>query len=511
MENEESQVWQDEEYGDMMALSTADQVGIAAFFVGSPMLAMGAIALGWGEVGFVSAIVGAGVLGLVGKALLDKNNAGDEGKPRISIPIIDQFRNADWGAVFRPVESGEDVTPAEVLSGEASPPLVPEPSEAVHEDCLNLSSTLRPHANRVLSNRVAILGIPGAGKSNTVAVFAEELGRFGEPLIIFDTENEYGPLCARPYFKRPFAADANSVTLETAFAFGQQIMEQGLQVVLNLDSYYDDDTAALVMIDVIRGIQAWEEALPNDDRVPCAIILDEAAVWLPQNAKESMLSKEEDENGSTTLDKLQKIFFSVVVRRGRKRGIGFILASQRSAEIDKRAISSAQWKFLLEQNMPNDLKVYHEFGVDKEIAQSLGNGQAFVLGPGAKGVHQMRKRSSPDNAKSPDLESLRKRRYTEGLSKDHVQQKTIREPLAEPMAPQIDPLPVRQIVQYSSAKGPVRYVSEEERKIKKALQYCQDGYGSVRKLETISGWSNGECRRIMKVLREQGLIGKTVM
>jgi hypothetical protein len=157
-----------------------------------------------------------------------------------------------------------------------------------------------------------------------------------------------------------------------------------------------------------------------------------------------MLSKTKDDDGYTTLDKLQKIFFSVVVRRGRKRGIGFILASQRSAEIDKRAISSAQWKFLHLQNQPNDLDVYHDFGVDKAVAQSLAPGQAFVLGPSVKGIHQLRKRNSPDNAKTPGLESLRKRRFTESLASRATQ---VIHPSVTARLPEMEPLPMKQMNQ----------------------------------------------------------------
>ncbi len=381
---------------------------------------------------------------------------------------------------------------------------VPEEVVQPSEDSLFLSRTLRPHANAVFSNRVAILGIPGAGKSNTVAVFAEELGQFGAPLVIFDTENEYKPLCAKPYFKRPFAAGCLNVNLETAFSFGQQIMDERLQVVLNLDSYDNDDAAALIMIDVIKGIQAWEEALPNDDRIPCVVILDEAAVWLPQNPKDSMLSKKEDDNGLTTLDKLQQIFFSVVVRRGRKRGIGFILASQRSAEIDKRAIASAQWKILQEQNQPSDLKVYHEFGVDKDIAQSLGNGQAFVIGPKVRGVHQIRKRHSPDNAKTPGLESLRKKRFTESLVAKTPQVTRVIEPVITARLPETQPLPEKPpVVAYQPSKVST---PSNAKKYERALAAWNAGSKSSRKLAEALGISKDKAWRAIQEMKRLGLI-----
>lgn len=470
------------------SLSTSAQFGIVGSFVGVFGFAVVDALLGIGE----WALLPEGVLGLVtyfGVRFYFKRN---------KIDLLAQFKNLNWDALLpgyseTRVESQEPVDLTQEL------PFVLEYDSDAGEDCMHLSSTLRPHANTILSNRVAILGIPGAGKSNTVAVLAEELGQHGTPLIIFDTENEYRPLCAKPYFKRPFAADSNTVNLEMAFSFGQRIMDERLQVVLNLDSYADDDLAALIMIDVIKGIQAWEEALENDDRIPCAIILDEAAVWLPQNAGESMLSKQKDDDGLTILDKLQKIFFGVVVRRGRKRGIGFILASQRSAEIDKRAIASAQWKFLLEQNMPNDLKVYHEFGVDKEIVSTLKRGKAFVIGPNVKEVHQMRTRNSPDNAKTPGLESLRKRRYTESLAGRMPQTEMPVTPVAEPVrVAESRPVERSHMSHFPSPKM--------HPTLERALNYYNDGCTTSRALGAAMRVGKDTANGYIRQLKERKLI-----
>lgn len=475
---------------------------VSAVITGVPALALGAgpwgialalgtgvITWGFGDVAYkgTRALILSEELGIIRDAIAKTGPSEEELNPDqrtfSKIMRLAGFQSSLPVAAEKPKEQsviplGSGKAQEAVLPAEPTqvPQSVPEQYvEAPGEDSMFLSRTLFPHANAVFSNRVAILGIPGAGKSNTVAVFAEELGKFGAPLVIFDTENEYRPLCAKPYFHRPFAANCNNVDLEMAFSFGQRIMDERLQVVLNLDSYDDDDRAALIMIDIIKGIQKWEEALANDDRIPCAVILDEAAVWLPQNGKESMLSKQKDEDGYTTLDKLQKVFFSVVVRRGRKRGIGFILASQRSAEIDKRAIASAQWKFLHLQNQPNDLEVYADFGVDKVTAQALRQGEAFVIGPGVKGVHQLRKRNSTDNAKTPGLESLRKRRYTESLAGKAAQ-------MTLPVLPVIEPARVvesRPIEQSHMSHYPSPKLNPT---LERALKFYNEGYDTSRPL-----------------------------
>lgn len=184
-------------------------------------------------------------------------------------------------------------------------------------------------------------------------------------------------------------------------------MREQLQVVLDLPSYQDDDVAAQVMIELVTGIWLWESALPNEERLPCMLILDEADYWLPQSEQHAHVDRtKKDERGRTLFVRLQNTFFNVV-HRGRSLGMGMIVCSQRPANVDNRAIAVAEWKLLLKANMPHDLAVYKAFGVSPEVAMSLGRGQAYVIGPAEiKGVFQLRKRSSPDDSQTPGLTHL---------------------------------------------------------------------------------------------------------
>jgi hypothetical protein len=49
---------------------------------------------------------------------------------------------------------------------------------------------------------------------------------------------------------------------------------------------------------------------------------------------------------------------------------------------------------------------------------------------------------------------------------------------------------------------------KDQAKIEKALKLWNEGANSVRKLEAASGWSNGETRRIIKLMEERGLISR---
>ncbi len=273
---------------------------------------------------------------------------------------------------------------------------------------LHLGPAFFPHPDALFSNRLVILGMPGAGKSNTVAVLSEELGQYPAPLIIFDQKPEYGPLCAHPYLTNPLRANAATVTPSGAFAFGQRLMDERLQVVLDLPSYKNDDDAARVMIGIIGGVWAWEEARGNRHRIPCTFFLEEADYWLPQAENHAHVNRAKGKDGRSLFTELQQAFFDLV-HRGRSFGMGIVVSTQRPANIDNRAIAVAEWKFLLKANMPGDLKVYQGFGLDPDAAQALGKGEAYVIGPDIKGTFRIRLRKSPDEAQTPGLANLQRK------------------------------------------------------------------------------------------------------
>jgi Helicase HerA, central domain len=404
-------------YPEEGGLSAGAQFGIAAFFVGLPFLEMGVTAAGLGETAMILAGLGAAGIGVGTGLLIDRNRDGEgeqsSGNRLMHVLVeasgLDRLQHADWGALLRPIGA-----PAPVSLEQVHDAL--DDKNAIQEAyILNLGITFRPHPNDIFSNRLVILGMPGAGKSNTVAVIAEELGQYDAPLIIFDQKPEYDHLCAYPYLIKPYRAGAFNVTSETAFAFGQKMMNERLQVVLDLTTYKNDDLAALVMIDIIKGVWSWEEALKNKDRIPCTFFLEEADYWLPQSEQHAHVDRSREKGGKSLFNLLQMAFFNLI-HRGRSFGMGCIVSTQRPANVDNRAIAVAEWKILLKANMPNDLKVYQGFGLDPDAAQVLGKGEAYVIGPDVKGTYQIRLRKSPDEAQTPGLGNLQRKTSTPSVT-----------------------------------------------------------------------------------------------
>lgn len=286
----------------------------------------------------------------------------------------------------------------------------------IEENPMHLADDYQPNIDSFLSSCFTLIGIRRSGKSNAIAVISEELAQWGTPLCVCDTEDEYAMLAGHRYMPRGILAGSielinanpdlrNFITINTdgAYEFGQTIIAEGLQVVLNLKSFQSDDEAAYIMCAIIAGMNTWEEARKSADRVSSMVIIDEANKWLPQNLSESILSKEAQ-------IALQNAIFGLMVRRGGKRGLGLGLATQRIVELDKRALQS-QWKFLFRQTEAIDIQRYAALGLDTSEVPTLQNGECYIYSPNLQGWPiQMRERHSPHGANTPGLASVLKHR-----------------------------------------------------------------------------------------------------
>src|SRR6266571_3561965 len=211
---------------------------------------------------------------------------------------------------------------------------------------------------------VAVLGITGSGKTNTAAVLIEELLTQGLPMTIVDIEGEYWGL--KQSYDLLIAGRSEHAELEigpeNAAHLANISVQRGISVILDLSDYTQDEQYDFL---VAYFQSLWDVA--GKERKPYQIILEEAHEWMPQGTRTPL-----------------KQLLTRIALRGRKRGLGIILMSQRSAKVEKDVLTQVPLLFLHKVVHPIDLKVYKELiplpGAQVEaMVGALQQGQAIVV------------------------------------------------------------------------------------------------------------------------------------
>lgn len=262
------------------------------------------------------------------------------------------------------------------------------------EKALHLSPNFQPDVDLLTAEGVIAFGVKGSGKSNLLALIVEQLRRFFLPQLIFDTEREYQSLL--PLLPHGMIATAQRCPS------GHDILQYGLQVIVDLQSWDSDEAAAQAMCQLADELFAAASAIAPQDRFSCVIHLDEAGYWLPQDAV-SYLSKE-------TRKALADAFHKLATR-GRKQGLSPFLYTQSISEIEKSVIRQAGVKILMRQTLDVDLARYCRYlhgatATTRRAIQAFPKGRAIVVLPdGSQHKFQFHERESEHTSHTPQAQT----------------------------------------------------------------------------------------------------------
>src|SRR6266704_2374182 len=211
---------------------------------------------------------------------------------------------------------------------------------------------------------VAVLGITGSGKTNTAAVLIEELLTQGLPMTIVDIEGEYWGL--KQSYDLLIAGRSEHAELEigpeNAAHLANISVQRGISVILDLSDYTQDEQYDFL---VAYFQSLWDVA--GKERKPYQIILEEAHEWVPQGARTPL-----------------KQLLTRIALRGRKRGLGIILMSQRSAKVEEDVLTQVPLLFLHKVVHPTDLRVYKDLiplpaTQVEDMVRRLHPGEAIIV------------------------------------------------------------------------------------------------------------------------------------
>ncbi len=247
-----------------------------------------------------------------------------------------------------------------------------------------------------------VLGKRGSGKTYAAAVLSEELLDVGLPLIVLDPLSVWWGLRSSASGKGPgfpilvlggehgdLPLDAGAGKLVADF-----VVAKRASAVL--------DMGEMSKTDQRRFVAEFLEQLYRKNREALHVVLDEADAFAPQRLYK----------GS------ERCFGAVdqVVRRGRARGLGVTLVTQRSAAINKDVLSQVEVLVCFRTLSPQDRKAidaWIEFHADQEQREqvlhelaTLPVGTAFVWAPGWLGLLEktrFRERRTFDSSATPEV------------------------------------------------------------------------------------------------------------
>ena len=294
-----------------------------------------------------------------------------------------------------------------------------------------------------ITQTFGILATKGAGKTYTSMVVAEEMLKTGMPVVILDPLGVCWGLRSSASGKRAglpitiFGGEHADIPLESTSGemIADLIVRERISAVLDMSKFNNAEQD--------RFAAAFAARLYHKNRKPLHLMVDEADSFAPQKpmrGQEKMLGA-----------------FNDIVRRGRARGLGVTLISQRSAVISKNVLTQIEVLIVLRTNAPQDRKaiaawtdVHGDEEKNKQMMDSLAKlaiGEAWVWSAGWLDIFKkvkIRRRDTFDSSATPKFGS----RIKEPKKLAPVDLKRIQEQMAETIekAKQDDPRELRRQV-----------------------------------------------------------------
>lgn len=238
--------------------------------------------------------------------------------------------------------------------------------------------------DQIVTETLAFLAKRGGGKSNAAVVLAEQMWDAAFQWVAIDPKGDWWGIRA--------SADGKGEGLPVLIVGGQhgdlplssnqgsqwahQVINRNLTVLLDVSLFSKGEQIQFVTDFAETLFRAIRQA-PR----PLHLFLEEAEEFLPQRV---------------TNDTARMVgAYSKIAKQGRNAGLGVSLVTQRSASLNKDALSQTDTLVLFRTPSPHDRKAViawaEHSGDVKEIAESLSSlkpGESWMLSPGYLGLNQ---------------------------------------------------------------------------------------------------------------------------
>lgn len=232
-----------------------------------------------------------------------------------------------------------------------------------------------------VTRRLAYLGRTGSGKTHSASVVTEQMVKAGLKVVVLDPLGAWWGLRSN----RKGTGDGLPVTILGGSHGDIPILEDGGKAVADAvlahpGSFVIDLSDFESKAAQDRFASAFADRLyraKSNDRTPLHLVIDEADEFAPQDKQKSQ---------TTMLGR-----FEALVRRGRIRGIGVSLITQRPAVLNKNVLTQVEGMVLHQITGPQDRKAIDDWvrgNADRDARDEVLNGlaklkpgEAFVWAP----------------------------------------------------------------------------------------------------------------------------------
>lgn len=237
--------------------------------------------------------------------------------------------------------------------------------------------------NAVVTGRTCVIGASGSGKSYAVGVICEELCKNGVPFALVDTEGEYSGL--KEKYEVVWVADDERADLKWGNFGRKELAAQALDVpplILDVSETKESNQRIGALLSAL-----YVEV--ESRRVPYLIIVEEADKFVPQVGERLPI-------------------FDEIARRGRKRGLGLMICTQRPSVVDKNILSQCGNQLIGKLVIRNDLEAVSQFFPQRSLPKQLTNlepGDFYALGglsPTPRCI-RIRNRETPPGGVTPQF------------------------------------------------------------------------------------------------------------
>ncbi|MDN7012003.1 DUF87 domain-containing protein [Methanoculleus sp. FWC-SCC3] len=213
-------------------------------------------------------------------------------------------------------------------------------------------------AQELVTGRTCVIAQSGAGKSWGIAVLCEQLLQARVGFCLIDTEGEYFSL--RDRFPLLWIGSSDDCDVD----IGRVNLRELMQNAICSRTAVIFDVSEVDMQERVSYLAEVLYDLESELKQPFLLVVEEADKFIPQSGE--------------TIKKIEEIS-----RRGRKRGLGLLVATQRPSLVTKNVLSQCNSQILGKLSIENDLKAVSLFFSSRKEAGELADlepGEFFVMG-----------------------------------------------------------------------------------------------------------------------------------